>query len=73
MIQVHSRLQALRYKEQTEKHTLLQEHLITSSEELCQSLATIDEEFSAASTRKMKKFSLLKVQIKMRKTIKAKH
>ena len=69
MIQAHSRLQALRYKEQTEKHTLLQEHLITSSEELYQSLATIDEEFSTASKRKMKKFSLLKVQIKMRKKL----
>ena len=51
MIQAHSRLQALPRKEQTEKHKLLKEHLITSSEELYQSIVTIDEEVSTATKR----------------------
>ena len=54
MIQVHSRLQALRHKEQTEKHKLLKEHLITSSEELYQSIVNIDGEVSAATKRRAK-------------------
>lgn len=69
MIQAHSRLQALRRKEQTEKHKLLKEHLITSSEELYQSIVTIDEEVSTATKRRAKKLALLKIQIKIRKKI----
>ena len=69
MIQVHSRLQALRHKEQTEKHKLLKEHLITSSEELYQCIVNIDGEVSAATKRRAKKLALLKVQIKIRKKI----
>ena len=69
MIQAHSRLQALRHKEQTEKHKLLKEHLITSSEELYQSIVTIDEEVSTATKRRAKKLALLKIQIKIRKKI----
>ena len=69
MIQAHSRLQALRRKEQTEKDKLLKEHLITSSEELYQSIVTIDEEVSTATKRRAKKLALLKIQIKIRKKI----
>ena len=59
MIQAHNRLQALRNKEQTEKHKLLKEHLITSSEELYEAMANIDAETSATTKRKAKKLSLL--------------
>lgn len=67
MIQVHGRLQALRNKEQTEKHTLLKEHLITSSEELYQVMVNIDTEISAPTKRKTRKLPMLKTQVKIRK------
>ena len=69
MIQAHNRLQALKNKERTEKHKLLKEHLITSSEELYQAMANIDAEISATTKRKTKKLSLLKVQVKIRKKL----
>ena len=69
MIQAHSRLQALCRKEQTEKHKLLKEHLITSPEELYQSIVTKDEEVSTATKWRAKKLALLKIQIKIRKKI----
>ena len=69
MIQAHGRLQALRYKEQMEKHTLLKEHLITTPEELYETIANIDKEVSVVTKRKRKKLALLKVQIKMRKKL----
>ena len=58
---------ALRHKEQTEKHELLKEHLITSLEKLYQSIVNIDEEVTAVTKRRAQKLALLKVQIKIRK------
>ena len=55
MIQAHNRLQALQNKEQTEKHKLLKEHLITSSEELYQAMGSIDAKISTTTKRKAKK------------------
>ena len=69
MLQAHKRLMIYRYKERAEKHTLLKEHFITSSEELYQSIASIDKETCTASKRKAKKLALLKIQIKMRKIL----
>ena len=43
MLQAHRRLMVHRYKEQAEKHALLNEHFITSSEELYQSITSIDK------------------------------
>ena len=48
---------------------LLKEHLITSSEELYQSLADIDIKFNTERERKAKKLRLLKLQVKLRKKV----
>jgi len=69
MLQAHTRQQTLKQNERLEKHTLLKEHLITSSAELHQSLADIDAEVSTERVRKAKKLALLKLQIKMRKKL----
>ena len=66
MLQAHSRLQGLKFKEKTEKHALLQEHLIISSKELNEALANIDKEVSKSKTKKL---ALLKLQIKIRKKL----
>ena len=42
MLQAHTRQQTFEQKERLEQHLLLKEHLITSSEELYQSLADIE-------------------------------
>ena len=69
MLQAHSRQQTLKQKEKLEKHALLKEHLITSSEELYQSLTDVDAEVSVERERKAKKLALLKLQVKMRKKL----
>ena len=48
---------------------LLKEHLITSSEELYQSLADIDIKFNTERDKKAKKLGLLKLQVKLRKKV----
>ena len=62
MLQAHTRQQILKQKERLEKHTLLKEHLITSSAELHQYLADVDAEVSTERVRKAKKLALLKLQ-----------
>ena len=60
MLQAHTRQQTLEQKERLEKHALLKEHLITSSEELYRSLVDVDAEVCAERKRKTKKLALLK-------------
>ena len=69
MLQAHTRQQTFEQKERLEQHLLLKEHLITSSEELYQSLADIDIKFNTERERKAKKLGLLKLQVKLRKKV----
>jgi len=52
MLQAHTWQHTLKQKERLEKHTLLKEHLITSSAELYQSLADVDAEVSTERAQK---------------------
>ena len=69
MLQTNLKRKALEKKLSDEKELLLNQHIITSSEELAQALGEIDFEGGAASKRKAKKLSVLRTQIKIRKRI----
>ena len=68
LIQVHTQRQALLRRAQVEKDKLLEEHLITSEEELHQSISDIDKEQISISKKK-KKITLLKTQVNIRKKL----
>ena len=61
--------EALKKKSQLERDELSELHLITTSEELRQTLKIIEAESTSAAKRKASKLSLLKSQVKLRKKV----
>lgn len=69
MLQEKQRKDALRLRAERERGELSKLHVIASSEELALTLADIDEEECTVSKKKLKKLTVLKNQVKLRKKV----
>lgn len=69
MLQAHSRREALKKKAHDEKERLLQNHLISSTQELSKAIEDIESESISTSKKKTKILSLIKTQIQIRKKV----
>lgn len=69
MLQAHSRREALKKKAHDEKERLLQNHLISSTQELSKAIEDIESESISASKKKTKIISLIKTQMQIRKKV----
>ena len=69
MLQANVRRETLKLKAQKERDELLEHHLITTSQELKQTMVGVDAENLSAQKKKAKKLAILKVQVNIRKKV----
>ena len=69
MIHDNAKREALKKKQRMEKEKLLEQHLITTPEELEQVLKQVDEEKITAAKKRTKKREVLKTQVQIRKKV----